>query len=486
MIRCLALVITVTEPLAVAVPGPPAYAADGTAVVRVLFPPSVSGSAYMVSGPLDLVTMTRPTVAHGVVSTDAVAFTVTAADITRRSGFSIVAARWVDQDHAAVSRADIGLAPSQLDGRTVTVTAIDPITTTAWHSAADAVAAQSSTTSISTQSVPGQVTVDAELPQSVVAPGGSVPKLGDLPPVPPGTIKTVVNKPVARRIPLSPETVAWLTQTLVAAGNTHVVSHNPYPGIQALRGISVHPIGSVAHAEVTNTSQQVWQIGVSYDSAPFKVTGTAAHDKTTSQTDTWPDRPDCYYPPNTRDSGDCATYNGIGAMNIYGRDQWYVDDELGEVINYSSGDVIYLRSDKVYNDSYIGGTEYDFADNEAYFYRAPHSIRAGIFGAWATYLPGSTTVVHLTDSYEYELGATVSIPSGPSFTSTMKQNHTYGVTNTIKMRTTAQVGIYKFYRYDMAESVFQHEYWSCELAQGWTKSPGTPEHPENPCYLYGG
>jgi hypothetical protein len=478
----------ITGSLAVSVPGVPAYAAAGTAVVRVSFPSSVAGSAYLVSGPLDLATMARPTVARGVVGAGAVTFTVRPEDLTRPAGFSVTAARWVDQDHAAVSRADIGLAASQLDRSTYTVKAGAPITTVAWHTAAEVMAARPYTTRVSTESLPGQANVAAVLPRPALAPG-AVRDPGPVPPVPAlptATVHTVLGKVVAWNLPLPADEIAQLTQALVDAGNSPVVSHNAYPGIQALRGISVHPVGSVAHAELTSSSQQVWQIGVSYDGKPFTVTGTAAHDKTTSQTDTWPDRPDCYYPPSTFDSGNCATYNGVGAMNIYGRDQWYVDDEVAEIVNWTSGDVIYLRDDKVYNDTYIGGTEYDLADSEDNFYLAPHAIRAGMYGAWASYLPGSTTTVHLNDSFEYSEGATVAIPGGPSFTSTMKQNHTYAVTNTIVMRPTSEVGVATFYRYDMGDSVFKHEYWSCELAPGWTKTPGTVEHAENPCYLNGG
>jgi hypothetical protein len=85
----------------------------------------------------------------------------------------------------------------------------------------------------------------------------------------------------------------------------------------------------------------------------------------------------------------------------------------------------------------------------------------GAYGNWAGYLPGASSTVTLSDLTEEGFGSTISVPGGPSFTSTMKQTHTSSVSNAITFRTTAKTGIAHWYRYDQGE-----------LATGWTKSTG--------------
>lgn len=259
-------------------------------------------------------------------------------------------------------------------------------------------------------------------------------------------------------------------------------------GVYTFRSWSTQGYGMRAQFSMSSTAETVTQNGIRTEAGGFGVNGTTSLSKQSSTssttTDTWPLRSDCWRDSATGvtvqgDGPDCSNlfYGFIGA---YGHDTWRWERHVST--NCSAGWVCFNTVyETLRNRYYIGGTFNDEFVGMTDYEKRPSSIRAGSFGNWTGYEPGSTRQSDFNVSFTRSRGATVGVKAtwgstfgSATFESTTSQRNESLSTMTYELRRLVKVGgadnfLYKFWYYDVNGSR-QLDHFSCELNPGWVST----------------
>jgi hypothetical protein len=266
-------------------------------------------------------------------------------------------------------------------------------------------------------------------------------------------------------------------------------------GVYTFRSWSTQGYGMRAQFSMASTAETTTQNGIRTEVGGFAVNGTTSLSKqaSTSSTtkDTWPMRSDCWRDSQTGvtvqgDGPDCTNlfYGFIGA---YGHDTWRWERHVTTscVAGWTCSNTIY---ETVRNYYYLGGTFNDEFVGLTNYEKQPSSVRAGSFGNWTGYEPGSTRQSDFNVSFTRTRGASVGVKGtwgstfgSATFESTTSQRNeslstmTYELRRLVRSDSTENF-LYKYWYYDVTGKR-QLDHFSCELNPGWV-SRGT-------CWNYG-
>ncbi|HEX9705442.1 MAG TPA: Ig-like domain repeat protein, partial [Gemmatimonadales bacterium] len=168
---------------------------------------------------------------------------------------------------------------------------------------------------------------------------------------------------------------------------TCILETRDIPGVLAFRGMSERIQTTLNRFKFQADARQRWDVGWRTKAGPFEVSGGSSTLQTTSGTDTWDLRDDCYTGSDDADSNGCgfAEYpeDDQGHLPAYGRDTWqwrktistycltefcsYVSDEE-VVVKSRDGGALWGQSSVMYN-----------------YKKRPSLIEAGNFGSWVDY-----------------------------------------------------------------------------------------------------
>jgi len=288
---------------------------------------------------------------------------------------------------------------------------------------------------------------------------------------------------------LKTDTALAAVDCVVDCPNGDVLASKNIVGVRAFRGWSHNIHGARGGFEVETSAVQKWQSASRASATAFNVNGgverTVSRSNGAGIADRWPQLGDGFKDQPWWD----------GHMGNYGRDTWrwerraYTDPYCQIVICAvkPTYEVEYL-----FETSYDGGTENTGASNRLEgYYKRPSEIRAGVWGQWARYAPGSSGRFHLERASEYARSATVSVSltqqesanGSATFASSMSHQRLQRIINTLTVSSDEGTGW--AYRYDGNHSPFQWQYWSCEWAPGWHYTTNHSGEQGNGCWRDG-
>jgi hypothetical protein len=282
-------------------------------------------------------------------------------------------------------------------------------------------------------------------------------------------------------------TLATAPLKMSSATVDQVTDSKDITGVYTFRSWSTQGYGMRAQFSMASTAETITQNGIRTEAGGFGVNGTTSLSKQSSSsnttTDTWPMRSDCWRDASgvtvQGDGPDCTNlfYGFIGA---YGHDTWRWERHVSTTC--SAGWVCFHSVyETLRNRYYIGGTFNDEFVGMTNYEKRPSSVRAGSFGNWTGYEPGSTRKSDFNVSFTRSAGATVGVKAtwgstfgGATFESTTSQRNeslstmNYELRRLIKSNSTENF-IFKYWYYDVTGQR-QKDHFSCELNPGWVSN----------------
>ena len=241
----------------------------------------------------------------------------------------------------------------------------------------------------------------------------------------------------------------------------------------AFRGYGQRSWGSWSQFRVEATAKQTWQIGARTKAGPFSADGSRTTEKGQSAADTFQVQGDCWMSGLNEPAG--AFCSNDGRTAYYGQDPWRW--ELVETTYAGSSGLACLfvscavRHERLYARKYGGGATTGENQHPATWKRKPSEVKAGQWGNWAAYGPGTARERGVTKGTSYSLGASVSVNYPQSFGSatfgtTVKNENTISIINKINFRNNLPY-IKEWWWYDNATDG-RWEYYTCRNAVGYT------------------
>jgi hypothetical protein len=280
---------------------------------------------------------------------------------------------------------------------------------------------------------------------------------------------------------------------------------------EAYRGFAYHIYGSKTTFSVNTENTQEWDNGVRFDASPtfwdgaFSVDGHTEQQRvsTNGTDDTWPIYGDPQWidintgaqiAPADPASGDNVLFGAqTSTYRNSGLDRWHFSHQIHAQCSAVISPLTCYQDyqDHIYDTANLGGTNTKQLDASGYYADAAQ-IRAQQHGNWTYYLPGSLHTTTQQSSTTLTKGIEIkwswdipgAIHGSVDFTSSETNKSLSLVKNSIQFRSLPW--LYKFYGYDenYNGAVFAHEYYSCEWATGYANACGaygcTP-----PCTNYG-